>query len=580
MQIFKFILEASKPYRLYLAGMLAAMCGIALYYNMQSYFIKLLVDKFSGSNQYSAKEIICFFIFFQLLISFCWLLFDYCAIKTNSIKNYIVDLFLHKISNYEISFFHEQLGGNLVNKIKDIATGITNLLFIGADQFIHFILLIIIAAIILYSLHPLLALLATIWVLSFIGIVSINIKKVTQMSEECAEASSSIWGLVSDVISNIISVRYFTSFNKEVNNFHILEKLYNKKIWRKGKYLAILYFLLSLFLTIYMALCLFLIFHLHKTSSITTGDFAYIFAINFRIIDHLFVLSHHMRDQFTNIGIVKNAISILDDAHKIQDMPNAKPLIVEKGEIKFDNVKFYHKGLESPLFKNKSIKIEAGQKVGLVGYSGAGKSTFVNLILRLYDVNSGRILIDNQDIKEITQDSLRNNISMIPQDPSLFHRSILDNIRYGRLDASDAEVIEAAQKAHAHNFILELPEGYNTLVGERGLSLSGGQRQRIAIARGFLKNSPILILDEATSQLDSITENDIQESLKELMQNKTTIVIAHRLSTLIPMDRILVFSNGKIIEDGTHQELFTKNGLYKSLWDTQVGGILPDGKHF
>ena len=214
--------------------------------------------------------------------------------------------------------------------------------------------------------------------------------------------------------------------------------------------------------------------------------------------------------------------------------------------------------------------------MGLVGYSGSGKSTFVNLILRLYDVTDGAIFIDEQNIRDITQDSLHENIAMIPQDPILFQRNLMDNIRYGRIDATNEEVIESAKEAYAHEFIIKLPQGYDSLVGERGIKLSGGQRQRVAIARAALKNAPIMILDEATSQLDSVTEALIQGSLWKLMQNKTTIVIAHRLSTLLHMDRILVFDKGKIVEDGTHDNLLAKNNLYKKLWDAQVGSFLGD----
>ena len=220
--------------------------------------------------------------------------------------------------------------------------------------------------------------------------------------------------------------------------------------------------------------------------------------------------------------------------------------------------------------------IPGGQKVGLVGFSGSGKTTFVNLIVRLFDLSSGVIKIDNQNIKEVTQSSLRENIGFIPQDPILFHRSLMENIRYGNVNASDDEVIQAAIKAHAHEFITLTKDGYHSLVGERGVKLSGGQRQRISIARAILKNAPILILDEATSALDSVTEAYIQDSLAILMQGKTVIIIAHRLSTLLEMDRILVFDQGKIVEDGTHLELLAKNGLYKILWGAQVGGFLLD----
>lgn len=277
------------------------------------------------------------------------------------------------------------------------------------------------------------------------------------------------------------------------------------------------------------------------------------------------------------MGNITQGLNIVLTPLGIADVPSAKELHVIKGQIAFDKVSFHHKGSE-PLFDNMSIIIEPGQKIGLVGYSGGGKTTFCNLILRLYDVTDGRIAIDGHDIRDVTQDSLRANIGMIPQDPSLFHRTLMDNIRYGKSDATDAEVITAAKSAHADEFIVKLPQGYDSLVGERGVKLSGGQRQRVAIVRAMLKNAPILILDEATSQLDSVTERDIQDSLWNLMQAKTAIVIAHRLSTLLHMDRILVFDGGKIVEDGMHDELLACAGLYKTLWDAQVGGFLPEAR--
>lgn len=285
--------------------------------------------------------------------------------------------------------------------------------------------------------------------------------------------------------------------------------------------------------------------------------------------------------QFSKLfGRIAQALETICVPAELPDTPNAKELVMADGgrggaAIVFDQVQFHYKGSE-PLFQNKSIVIKRGEKVGLVGYSGSGKSTFVNLILRLFDVTSGRILIDGQDIREVTQDSLRSAIGMIPQSPSLFHRTLLENIRYGRPEATDEEVFSAAKSAHAHDFIERLPEGYESDVGERGVKLSGGQCHRIAIARAILKDAPLLILDEATSQLDSVTEQGIQAAMWELMQGKTTIVIAHRLSTLLQMDRILVFDQGKIVEDGPHQALLAQAGLYSVLWNAQVGGFLPD----
>jgi ATP-binding cassette subfamily B protein len=273
------------------------------------------------------------------------------------------------------------------------------------------------------------------------------------------------------------------------------------------------------------------------------------------------------------MGSIVQGLKIIQSPIEIQDRPGAKELVVTRGEIVFDNVQFQYHDAES-LFEHESVVIKPGQKVGLVGYSGSGKSTFVNLILRLFDLTEGKILIDGQDICEVTQDSLHEAIAMIPQDPSLFHRSVAENIAYGKRNATHDEIVVAAKRAYAHEFIVELSAGYKTQVGERGVRLSGGQRQRIVIARAVIKNAPILILDEATSQLDSVTEGEIQESLWNLMQDKTTLVIAHRLSTLLHMDRILVFDQGSIVEDGSHEELLERDGLYKKLWDAQIGGFL------
>ena len=301
-----------------------------------------------------------------------------------------------------------------------------------------------------------------------------------------------------------------------------------------------------------------------------------LFTINNFVIHLLWQSANAMRNFLEDLGTANQALQIINKPLEVED--GDEILSVEKGEIIFDDVEFsYHE--DQPLFAKKSVVIKSGEKVGLVGHSGGGKTTFINLILRLFDVDSGRILIDNQDISKVTQDSLRRAIGVIPQDTSLLHRSLYENISYGaakQLKKSEgmADVIEAARKAHAHDLIMQLPQGYNALVGERGIKLSGGQRQRIAIARAFLKNAPILILDEATSALDSSTENIIQDSLKKLMQNKTTLVIAHRLSTLKIMDRILVFDHGEIVEDGTHAELIALKGTYKRLWDSQVGGVL------
>ena len=403
-------------------------------------------------------------------------------------------------------------------------------------------------------------------------------KKLVSLSDAQASSESIVIGELVDSLSNHSNVRIFSRMSYE--NLRMIPFLRKQQKAYTATYLysLIMHAIQGGLIAIMMACSCYFLVYLYSKHLVTIGDFALILGLSMET-GHMMWFTMSEVDEFNKaVGRCKQSLMSLMLPLDIQDKQGATILTCDRGQITFDNVKFHYKGTE-PLFQNKSIEIKAGQKVGLVGYSGGGKSTFVNLILRLYDVTDGAIVIDGQDIRDVTQDSLCKSIAMIPQDPSLFHRSLMDNIRYGRIDATDEEVISAAIKAHAHEFITKLTEGYDSLVGERGVKLSGGQRQRIAIARAILKNAPILILDEATSQLDSVTESGIQESLWELMQDKTTIVIAHRLSTLLHMDRIMVFDQGSIVEDGTHTELLGLNGLYKTLWDAQVGGFLPDQKN-
>jgi ATP-binding cassette subfamily B multidrug efflux pump len=281
---------------------------------------------------------------------------------------------------------------------------------------------------------------------------------------------------------------------------------------------------------------------------------------------------------FENIGVVQEGMMTIARPHTLVDRPQAKPLAVARGEVAFDRIRFGY-GRESGVIENLSLTVKPGEKIGLVGRSGAGKSTLVNLLLRFFDLEGGRILIDGQDIAEVTQDSLRAQISVVTQDTSLLHRSIRDNIRYGHPDATDEQILEAARRAHAHDFILDLEDqlgrrGYDAHVGERGVKLSGGQRQRVAIARVILKDAPVLVLDEATSALDSEVEAAIQSSLGTLMRGKTVIAIAHRLSTIAQMDRLVVLDQGSVVEQGTHAQLLRADGHYAALWRHQSGGFI------
>jgi ATP-binding cassette subfamily B protein len=307
------------------------------------------------------------------------------------------------------------------------------------------------------------------------------------------------------------------------------------------------------------------------------GDVVYVFTANMVLNAYLRHIGEQMANMQKAIAEMEDSIWYWKTDIAIKDKPDAKPLSPGKGDVAFDNVRFAYKDHQNPLFDNLSVKIAPGEKVALVGHSGSGKSTFVKLLQRLYDIQGGAILIDGQNIADVTQGSLRRSIALVPQEPILFHRTLEENIAYGRPGASMEEIIDAARKAYAHGFIERLPGGYATMVGERGVKLSGGERQRVAIARAILSNAPILILDEATSSLDSVSEHYIQMALANLSQGRTTITIAHRLATIKSVDRILVFDSGRIVEEGTHAVLLQNpHSRYKTLYDMQALDLIGE----
>ncbi|MBP9791985.1 MAG: ABC transporter ATP-binding protein [Rickettsiales bacterium] len=490
----------------------------------------------------------------------------------NKIDNVLLDYTLQ----HSHQFFQERMAGALAKQMFRLIESIERIISSNVCNILRSTSLLLMALYFSYQVNLIFFTIFFIWSILFFGISLLMSKKLTTLSENQAAVESVLGGQIIDSLTHAFNVNLFARRKQEITRRGGSLSDYKKAYQKKELYSIITHSIQGGLIAIMIAFSAFFLVHLYGKNLVTIGDFALILGLSIETGHMMWFTVSDVVDEFNkNAGRCKQSLGSLIVEREIIDKPDAGILRCSSGRITFNKVKFHYKGTE-PLFKNKSIEIKAGQKVGLVGYSGSGKSTFVNLILRLYDVSEGSILIDNQNISNVTQESLHENIGMIPQDPSLFHRSLIENIRYARLDASDKDVIDAAKKAHAHEFILKLPDGYESLVGERGIKLSGGQRQRIAIARAMLKNAPILILDEATSQLDSITENLIQESLWSLMQNKTTIVVAHRLSTLLHMDRILVFDKGKIVEDGTHSQLLAKGGLYKTLWYAQVGGFLGD----
>jgi len=479
------------------------------------------------------------------------------------------------LSKQSYHYFSNQMAGSLANKVNDLPRALDSIFMIVTWYAIAALSSIAAALILMLTINYWFAVVLTCWIV-FQLVISYKLSsKVDQHSIENAEDKSELSGKIVDSLSNSNAVRLFARSRSELSYISRSQQKETHSNIRLNIYMNLFRLYLDIPVTLMLGIMVYLLLNFWQRGLITTGDFVFIFNVSLAIMTQIWYLCHAMAELFREVGIARQAIALLSVPIDVVDSPNAKPLQVTAGKIEFENVTF-HYSLGKKVYENKSVIIEPKQKVGLVGFSGSGKTTFIHLILRFFDVESGRILIDGQDISEVTQDSLREAISMIPQDTTLFHRSLIENIRYGRPDATDEEVIEASKKACCDHFVSLLPEGYETMVGERGVRLSGGQRQRIAIARAVLKNAEIVILDEATSQLDSLTEEAIHNSLWELMESKTTIVIAHRLSTLLNMDRILVFAEGKIVEDGTHPELVAKNGVYKSMWDAQVGGFLPE----
>lgn len=578
MNLITFSWNIIKPYRFYILFMFFTGILWGVYLSLSPYLLKIIIDILAENKsvqQVYMPSVIYVLLFFFTSINFRALDWIKYKILPPIKKDTAMNMFDY-IKHHSHDFFQNHFSGSMSNKVNDMVVNLESLLN-STDEFFANFISFLIAIIVMYTVNPIFALALFSWFMLFFIISIIFSKKIHALSKLTSESYSKYSGTLVDIFSNISSVRLFSRFKYETNNLStsIDTLVYNDR--NMLKYIIKMRLVQDITFVGLLGVMFYTLLQLYSKGMVTIGDFALILTITMSIFQSMWHLANKIVDVYRNIGKCDQAMSLINIKHEIMDQDHTKTLVVKSGSIEFKNVTFSYKK-STPLFSNLNIKIDPGSKVGLVGYSGSGKSTFINLILRFYDITSGNILIDDQSIKTISQDSLRHNVSMIPQDISLFHRSLIDNIKYGNIHASTDDVITASKQAHCHEFIINLQEGYDTLVGERGIKLSGGQRQRIAIARAFLENAPILILDEATSSLDSVTEKYIQDSLHLAIQNRTTLIIAHRLSTLLEMDRILVFKDGKIIEDGSHDALLSNNGHYAKMWAMQSNGFLPNNE--
>jgi ATP-binding cassette subfamily B protein len=572
---FKFFLYASKPHRKWAFLAIGAIILAAGISSGTSYFYKLIIDAVEANNLESALFWGMMFPVVIFIVQLLYRLSGHSGMHwTVGANKTAMDSLVEYLLDHSHGYFSNRFSGSITNKTRNVTGAIDQIvpdfLWAHLDTAVNFTVTFILMLTVDVTT-------AVIFLFLILVLVLLNKQfavRKTVLARENAEAGTLLQGRAVDMFSNVMTVRQYV--NKDFE-FSELKKLtankYTKSIANWGYTEKML--LINSFVLFGFSLVIFwLLINKWGEGAISTGDFVLILALVSNVAGALLFIGRAFNATARTVGEMKEGLDDIMLPFEVVDKENAAILSAEIGKINWNNVTFDFTG--NKVFENFNLVIEPKQRVGLVGTSGAGKSTFVSLILRQHEIMAGEIEIDGQDISKVTQDSLRAAIAVVPQEPTLFHRSIRENIAYGNKDATLGDIIAIAKKAQAHDFIVKLTDGYDTLVGERGIKLSGGQKQRVAIARAMLKNAPILILDEATSALDSESEVEIQKALHELMAGKTVIAIAHRLSTLREMDRIIVLQGGEITEDGKHDELVQKDGTYAKLWQHQAGGFIQE----
>lgn len=574
--IIQFFWQFHKKYkiRLYLFCLCSSWVGI--YGIANSYLIKLLIDKLSFHPNMDISHtklllIAGFLVINIMMLNIAWRFIGF--VKLNivpSVRNEMTELLIQHVFKLPRQYIDNTLTGTISNNIFLLIDSIERLSSILSVRIIKGFFQWILTLVLMYLVHPIFSLGLFCWTLIFFLFSWRYSKKLQQYGDKYAYHFSQVVGEAVDVITNSLSVLLFSRTDYEANRRkYVLDKMkktYQKKEW----FLMSFNFIQGTSIALLISFVCYWLILLYIRGSITLGDFALILGSTFIVTETVWSFLEQTDEINELIGKIKQCMrNILKPAKSTEVL---KKLKISLGIIEFKGVNFRYDSKE-PLFNNLTFKISSKEQVGIVGYSGAGKSTLIKLIIGLYDTQKGSILIDGQSVNTMNSHSLHNQITYIPQEPALFHRTIFENIKYANIKATKEEVIEASKKACLHQKIIKLPLGYKTVIGENGFKLSSGERQRIGLARAFLKKSSILILDEPTSQLDVMTEKAIETSLQELMKGKTTILIAHRLSNLKKMERIIVLDKGNIVEEGPPKDLYQNGGYFRSFWDLQTGGV-------
>ena len=578
-RVFQFALTTYRQFPWLAIGSLLTRLCATISVLVPPIFYKEIIDILSSSTGISnelslnAIGVLMIILWIKIASFIVYRLYDFWAIALEmNIQEWINNFFLQKLQYHSYKFFSENMSWSLISKFRKGVSAFEKLSDIFSWQILPFITNVTIILIIIGVQNIWISIWIFIVILIFTRLQYVLYKYIHPYQEKANALDSEQGGLLSDLIINNHTIKLFASEKKEERKYaklnydtaHARKIQYHKSIWISGSS-AVIWIILEIGI-MYLAI------RMWWNGTISLGIIVLLQTYILRLIDFLWGIGQTLRHTFIAISEASEILQIIDTPHEIQDK-SSKKLKLQHGAISFNNVNFSYG--ENQIFHDLNFHIKPGERVALVGESGSGKTTITKLLFRLYDIQKGEILIDDQNIAEVTQESLRSSMSMIPQDPILFHRSIRENIAYGKPNASDEEIIAAAKMARCHEFISHLKDGYETLVGERGIKLSWGERQRVAIARAILENKQIIVMDEATSALDSESEFLIQEAIEELMQNKTLLIIAHRLSTIMKMDKIIVMDQGKIAEKGSHKELLAKdNGIYKKLRNIQSGGFI------